>query len=196
MRQLAPGLPHLHGDDRTLATKARTGDRRAFDSLVHLYLERTFHVALRLVGNREDAEDVTQETFARAHVHLHQFRGKSSFGTWVTSICVRLCLDHQRKRKRTPDWVPLEEPRIESQLAVQQGNPGDAASFKETRMRLERAIGELPRRLRTAFVLRVLEGMEYEDVAEILGTTIRSSRIYVSEARRRLAKHIPPGGDA
>src|SRR6185436_19437809 len=86
-------------DDRSLAHDAARGDRRAFDRLVARYLDRTLRICLRLVGNLEDAEDTVQETFARAHARLQSFAGRSTFGTWITSIALRLCADLERARR-------------------------------------------------------------------------------------------------
>ena len=197
-REPAPEALPQPMDERLLADQAAQGDRESFDRLVQRYLERTFHIALRMVGNREDAEDVTQEAFARAHRNLHQFQGRSTFGTWITSICVRLCLDLDRRRQRRPNVLPLDpEVNAPADRALEWREPPSAQlQHRETARRLEHCIGRLPRRLKTALVLRVLEGMEYQDVAQVMGTTVRSARIYVSEARRRLADLLEPGGGA
>ena len=178
-------------EEQALVSAALAGRRECFDTLVARYLERTFHVALRMVGNREDAEDLAQETFVRAHTRLAQFSGRSRFGTWVTAICVRLCLDHERARKRRPRSVDLYDPVVGLDPAVEERRrPQDALHRAETAQRVETLVAALPHRLRAALVLRVIQGMDYEDVASALGTTVRSARIYVSEARRRLADQL------
>ena len=187
---MVPGSSPLIDDERQLATRASRGDEGAFELLVDRYLERTLRVALRMVGNREDAEDVVQDTFARAHTHLSRFHGRSSFGTWITSICINLCLDHERARKRRPSLLSIESATEEDASMRWDDGPSRRVQRRETEIRLERAIESLPRRLRAALVLRVLQGLDYDVVAESLGTTVRSARIYVSEARRRLAQTL------
>jgi RNA polymerase sigma-70 factor (ECF subfamily) len=178
--------------DARLVQQALQGDRTAFEQLVRAHLERTFHLVLRLVGNREDAEDVVQETFVRAHSHLDQFRGRSSFTTWVTRIAIRLCLDLERARGRRPAFQPLDGDH-ESLLSApgKSVTPPERAQHRETLAQVERAVATLPPRLRAALVLRVLQGEDYATVAAAIGTTVRSARIYVSEARRRLAELLP-----
>lgn len=186
-----PGTALLIDEERALVAEALAGQRSSFARLVDRYLERTFHVALRMVGNREDAEDLSQETFVRAHQRLGQYDGRAAFGTWVTSICVRLCLDFERARRRRPRALPLEDPSVaQDRGTTHRRVPHEQVASAETARTLEACVAELPHRLRAALVLRVVQGMEYEDVAQALGTTVRSARIYVSEARRRLADRL------
>ena len=179
-------------DDRTLVARALEGDSTAFDELATRHLERTFHIALRLVGNREDAEDAVQEAFGQAFRHLSRFERRSSFATWVTRITIRVCIDLERRRRRRPPPVTLESVPLD---AMSRDLPTDEkAQHRETWARVERALLDLPPRLRTALVLRVIEGFEYADVAKAMGATIRSVRVYVFEARKRIARILEEGG--
>ncbi len=174
-------------DDRTLAHQASLGDRRAFDRLVERYLDRTLRICLRLVGNLEDAEDAAQETFVRAFARLKSFAGKSTFGTWVTSIAIRLCADVERARRSRRGRIEELAPGLEF-AGTRARSPAVHAEQRETVRNVEAALARLPPRLRAALTLRTIEGMEYEEVARALGTTIRSARLYVWEARQRLAR--------
>jgi RNA polymerase sigma-70 factor (ECF subfamily) len=182
-------------DDRSLAHDAARGDRRAFDRLVARYLDRTLRICLRLVGNLEDAEDTVQETFARAHSRLPSFAGRSTFGTWITSIALRLCADLERARKsrrRHVGELPHDFDLDRDAPAPRSASPSLQSEQRETVRDVEAALARLPRRLRVALTLRTIEGLEYEEVARIMGTTIRSARLYVWEARQRLARELDP----
>jgi RNA polymerase sigma factor (sigma-70 family) len=180
-------------DDRTLAQAALRGERRAFDRLVERYLERTLRICLRLVGNVDDAEDAVQETFARAHARLSSFAGKSTFGTWITSIALRLCADVERarrsRRRRHADLGATFD--LDRELASPVAHsPAKHAEQRETVRNVEAALARLPPRLRSALTLRTIEGLDYVDVARALGTTVRSARLYVWEARQRLVREL------
>lgn len=187
-------------DDRALAQAATRGDRRAFDRLVDRYLDRTLRICVRLLGNREDAEDAVQETFTRAWAKLASFAGASTFGTWVTSIALRHCTDVERarrSRKRHVGDLPRDfEPDRDAQSPTAAAPPRQAEQ-RELLATLELALAQLPPRLRTALTLRTIEGLEYEEVASSMGTSIRSARLYVWEARQRLTRELRLGdGDA
>jgi RNA polymerase sigma-70 factor (ECF subfamily) len=180
-------------DDRVLARLALRGDRCAFDRLVERYLDRTLRICLRLVGNLEDAEDAVQETFTRAYARLESFAGKSTFGTWVTSIALRLCADLERARRSRRKHVAGLPPQFEidrDARAPRGANPSLQSEQRETVRDVESALARLPNRLRTALTLRTIEGLDYEEVARTMGTTVRSSRLYVWEARQRLAREL------
>lgn len=180
-------------DDRALARLAMRGDRCAFDRLVERYLDRTLRICLRLVGNLEDAEDAVQETFTRAYSRLDSFAGKSTFGTWVTSIALRLCADLERARKsrrRHVAGLPATYEIDRDARAPRGANPSLQSEQREAVRDLESALARLPNRLRTALTLRTIEGLDYEEVARMMGTTVRSSRLYVWEARQRLSREL------
>ncbi len=180
-------------DDRALAEAASRGDRGAFERLADRYLDRTLRICVRLLGNVDDAEDATQETFARAWSRLNSFAGQSTFGTWVTSIALRLCTDIDRARKSRQKHV-TELPALfnvdRDAPTPRRITPLLHAEQRETVARLQDALQRLPPRLRTALTLRTIEGLEYPQVAGAMGTTIRSARLYVWEARQRLAREI------
>lgn len=186
-------------DDRSLAQDAARGDRRAFDRLVARYLDRTLRICVRLVGNLEDAEDAVQETFVRAHARLKSFAGRSTFGTWITSIALRLCSDVERarrSRRRHVGELPSDFDLDRDAHAPRSASPALQSEQRETVRDVEAALARLPRRLRVALTLRTIEGLDYEEVARVMGTTIRSARLYVWEARQRLARELDLDGDS
>ena len=145
---------------------------------------------MRILGNREDAEDAVQSAITRAVERLCGFREESAFGTWFTSIVVRLCIDHERRRRVRPAPLPLDQ--VAREPASSEHGSLRRLLHRETAGAVERELARLPVRIRTALVLRTLEDMPYPDLAETLGITVRTARMYVFEARKRLAAALSP----
>jgi RNA polymerase sigma-70 factor (ECF subfamily) len=170
------GLP----DDAAWLARLRAGDTRAFEELVTAYQHRVFGVALRMLGSRAEAEDVAQETFLRAHRALGEFRGEARLGTWLYAIASRLCLNRlasgERRHVRNDEEALLRLP----------AGGGDAAAALE-RSELSRALHEaiaaLPEERRIVVVLRDLEGLAYEEIAEVLGLELNTVRSRLHRAR-------------
>lgn len=162
------------------------GDRRAFAELVRLLSPRVRATLVRLVGSRDDAEDLAQETFVRAWRRREQFDGRGSVEGWLVRIAVHLARDFVRREPR-----PALELDAERDLAPSR-TPDVAATDTELRRALRRAIGQLPQRLREPFVLRVLEERGYDEVARICGVRPGTARIQVMKARRRLMGALAP----
>ena len=180
-------------DDPTLVTRARAGDSAAFRALVVRYQRRVYAVALGIVKDPDQAWDVAQEAFVRVHQHLGEFKGESSFSTWVMRIATHLAIDSVR-RERTRSKDELEETDEsalaeggEGILATALGtNPQETALRRELAGKITEALGRLPEMHRTILVLRELEGLSYEELAERLGIhkgTVMS-RLY--PARRKM----------
>ena len=175
-----------------LVSGARAGDRAAFADLVRLHRGEVQRVALRLVGNHEDAEDVSQETFVRAWRGLTLLRGDVRFGAWLLGITVHLARDHHRRRGRSPETeaaAQLEAVRIDASAT-----PSEIGARREQQRLVEAAITALPERLRTALVLRALEGQGYDEIGRITGVrpaTVRSRLVEARKALRRLlGRHL------
>jgi RNA polymerase sigma-70 factor (ECF subfamily) len=170
-----------------LVDRARAGDRSAFADLVRLHRGEVQRVALRLVGNHEDAEDVAQETFVRAWNGLALFRGDTRFGGWLLGITVHLARDHHRRRGRSPETEAAA--LLESARDAAHAEPSEVGVRREQQRLVEAAIAALPERLRTALVLRALEGHAYEEIGRITGVrpaTVRSRLVEARKALRRL----------
>ena len=169
---------------------ARAGDRRSFDGLVRLHIERVFSVLFRIVGSHEDAEDLAQEVFVRAYESLDRYRGQGSFEGWLTRIAVHLGLDFLRRRRRGPERS--HEVDLAAQRGRETGGPEGASSRSELVKQLRLAIDRLPQSLRVALVLRVLEGLDYEEVARATGVKTGTVRTQVMKARRQLSRWLAP----
>jgi RNA polymerase sigma-70 factor, ECF subfamily len=178
-----------------LLARARAGDRQAYGVLVELHFARVYSLLHRTTGNHEDAEDLAQETFVRAWSSLARFRAESSFSTWIARIALHLSTDHARARALRRG-APLDE----HEPAARSAEAGPARSAQvELDAALAQALECLPPRLRLALVLRVLEGREYGEVAELAGVRPATARTQVMQARRLLARALArwlPGGSA
>jgi len=166
--------------DASLVDAARTGDETAFAALVRRYQGLVFAVAHRLLGDRDAAEDITQETFIRAYLSLDRFRG-TNFRAWVLLIAHNAALDYLRAVRRHPH-LPLErapEQRSETGVTLQVEQQGLVAA-------LEAALAALPLEQRTVVVLVDVEGLSYEEAAEVLGVPVGTVKSRLARARVRL----------
>jgi len=185
-----------------LVERAREGDRAAGDRLVRAFAAEVYGLLYRIVGNHEDAEDLTQETFVRALGSLALYRAEGPFGGWLGRIALHLGRDHQRRRGRGPARVSLQAVDAERQAAPATDRDGPTGGeFGELQRRLSEALQRLPVPLRAALALRVLQGREYDDVAATLGVRPATARTHVMKARRLLQRWLAPwldtreGGD-
>jgi len=161
-------------DDHDLVARLRAGDPRAFEDLVRGYQHRVFGVALRMLGSRAEAEDIAQDVFLRVHRAVRDFRGEARLSTWLYGIASNLCLNRlasaDRKRMRHDDDALMQAP----------GDAVDATAameHAEVQAALRQAIAELPDERRLVVVLRDLEGLSYEEIAQALDLepgTVRS----------------------
>jgi RNA polymerase sigma-70 factor (ECF subfamily) len=174
-----------------LLARARAGDRQAYGELVELHFTRVYSLLYRTTGNHEDAEDLAQETFVRAWAALARFREQSSFSTWITRIALHLSTDHARALRRSAPLGEHEPAARESATGFTRTAEAELAAA------LAQALDGLPPRLRLVLVLRVLEGREYGEVAELAGVRPATARTQVMQARALLARALSrwlPGG--
>lgn len=174
-------------EEASLVARLRRGDGRAFEELVIAYQHRVFGVALRMLGNRAEAEEVAQETFLRAHRALPEFRGEARLHTWLYAIASRLCLN----RLASPDRR-LVRGDDEALAAAAAGEPSAAAMLERAELdaAVRDAIAALPEDRRIVVVLRDLEGLSYEDIAEALGLELNTVRSRLHRARLDLKSKL------
>jgi RNA polymerase sigma-70 factor (ECF subfamily) len=168
---------------------ARGGVGQAFGVLVRRHQKRVYRLALHLVRNSAEAEDVTQETFVRAYGALDRFDGRSEPFTWMYRIAVNLSLNAIRSRKTSQRSTPADDPRIESLLVEQRtsvGSPAAATEDKELALLLLEGIDSLSDVLRTTLVLVTVDGISHADAAQTLGCSEGTVAWRVHEARRKL----------
>jgi RNA polymerase sigma-70 factor, ECF subfamily len=176
-------------DDATLLARLRAGDEQAFEALVTTYQHRVFGVALRMLGRRAEAEEIAQETFLRAHRALGEFRGEARLGTWLYGIASRLCLNRlassARRHEQGDEAAMLRH-------AAERADAGAALEQRELAAALHDAIAALPDDRRIVVVLRDLEGLEYEEIAEVLGVPLNTVRSRLHRARLDLQAKLEP----
>jgi RNA polymerase sigma-70 factor (ECF subfamily) len=172
-----------HRDDADLVHRLRTGEALAFEELVRAYQHRVFGVALRMLGNVAEAEDVAQEAFLRAHRALPDFRGDAKLSTWLYAITSRLCLTRLGSGERA--MIRQGEDSV-MRLAHDADGPDTVLEQSELEGALHRAIAELPDERRIVVVLRDLEGLSYEEIAEALELPTGTVRSRLHRARMDL----------
>ena len=160
-------------DDRSLVRAAQRGDPLAFRSLVERYQRRVYQLALGMVKDSDEAMDIAQETFVRVHRYLPSFKGDSSFFTWTYRIATNLCLDSARRRGRN-ERVEMDEgdAEIEAQMeppSAALAGPQRAALNAELKAKIGEALGSLSENHRAILLLREVEGLSYEELAQVLG---------------------------
>ena len=170
--------------DGELVARSLRGDGPAFDALVLRHRQAVYRLAYRLLGNHEEADDVSQEAFVRAFRSLSGFRGDASFRTWITRITINVALGARHARIAT---VPIEQapaPRKEP------AGP-EAALRSEVRV----AVGFLPPRQRQVLVLKVYEGMKFAEIAQAAGMSIGTAKATFFQAVQNLRNRLAPRTD-
>lgn len=186
-------------EDLELFRKARTGDFAAFEALAERFQPRVYGLALRMLGNRHDAEDVTQQTFLSMIEHLDQFREESSVAAWVFRIAANHALKLIRKRKGMPVVsVDDESDQAESYASVPhpefiapwRNDPVELAQRAELHQVLGEALSELDEKHRVVFLLRDIEGLSVRETAEALGLTEANVKVRLLRARMHLRERL------
>lgn len=175
------------------------GDANAFEHLVHAYEKTVYNLALRTLGNREDAEDVTQEAFLKAYRSLDSFRGDSKFSVWLYRIVSNLCLDLLRSRQRKPTQsltVEDDDGEIgELEISDEHFSPEKLLDRKLTRESVQRGLAALPDDARQILLLRELQGMSYEEIGQALDLEPGTVKSRIFRARKRLCAFLLQDGN-
>jgi len=170
--------------DAALLTRVAEGDHEAFTQIMTEHEDRVFSVCLRIMGDREQALDATQDTFLTAFRKAGQFKGESTLGTWVYRIAVNTCYDILRKQKRRPS-----EPMPEYLDPADHGAQEEVESAG-IRPEIQTALAAIPTEFRAAVVLADIEGMSLPEIAEVLGVPVGTVKSRVFRGRRLLAKQL------
>lgn len=175
-----------------LVRLAKTGDRAAFADLVELYKDKIFHLAYRMLGNRQEAEDIVQETFLRVFRSLDRYDEGLKFSTWIYRIGTNLSIDRLRKRRTTysldadigpdggdgTDWHSL--------LASEEATPEGRALLSETQRRIREAIDSLPEKYKSVVVLKYLHDMSLQEIGDVLDMPVTTVKTRVHRGREFL----------
>lgn len=189
---LSPGTWVVEDADALLVQRYLAGDASAYDALVEKYRPQVSGLAFRLLGWRDDVDDVVQEVFLAALRGLPRFRGRSGVGTWLTAITVNKCRSH--RRRRWIGWLRLGGARTESMQSCPDGRTHPAADQpaidRERFERVRAAIERLPSRDREVIVLRYLEQLSVEEIAGVLSIRPQATQVRLHRARARLKEHL------
>ncbi|MBK8505551.1 MAG: RNA polymerase sigma factor [Saprospiraceae bacterium] len=162
-----------------LVEKCLSGDRRAQFAVYQTYSKAMFNICLRMMGNREEAEDVLQNAFVDVFTKLHSFRGEATLGAWIKRIVINSCLNELKKKK-----IPVISTDVEFQDVEDQEYKEDFSL--EDIQRIKQAIAILPDGYRVVFSLYLLEGYDHGEISEILGISEGASKSQYSRARQKL----------
>ena len=165
--------------ETTLISKAKRGDRRAFERVYRLHVGRVFAICLRLEADERRAEELTQDVFVRVWNKLESFRGESQFSSWLYRLAVNVVMEDRRTRGRR---FRNETPSEDAVLVAS----GDAGQHTDASLDLEMALRTLPSGARDVFVLYDIEGYKHEEIAAMMGITTGGSKAQLHRARRLL----------
>lgn len=181
-------------DEKKLVERAKQGDKKALSHLVNTYSERIYNLALRILRNREEAEDILQETFITAFEKLNGFDGRSSFFTWIYRIATNASLMRLRKKKLVFQQIsddPDFQESVESRVFIDWSQDPSLNLFdKETKNKLDSAINKLSDIYRSVFVLRDIEGLSIKETSAILNISEENVKIRLRRARQFLRDNL------
>lgn len=172
------------GDESALVGRARGGDSRAFEQLYRRHRDRVFGLCVRLCqGDRAKAEQATQDAFVRAWEKLDGFRGDAQFGTWLHRITVNVVLGEHRLLQR---WTTFEDAEVQGPRE-ELSTPAEDPSLSRD---LERALAKLPKGARTVLWLHDVEGYLHQEIAELTGIAVGTSKAQLHRARKLMKEHL------
>lgn len=184
-------------DEQTLVRRAQGGDRRAFEELVRAYEAKVYAMALRWTNDREDALDVSQETFLRVFRFIGGYDARSSFSTWLYRVTINVCKDLALRRGRVREQ-PIDKDDDESceiQLPDERYEPERVFEKKERAQALHAAITALPEEHRTMILLRDVNGLSYREIAELMELEEGTVKSRIFRAREKLRLLLTAGGN-
>ena len=179
--------------------RVQRGDTDAFEALVAAYEKNVFNVALQMTGNREDAQDMTQEAFLKAYSSLSSFRGDSKFSSWLYRIVSNVCLDFKRRQGRRPSSsLTVEDDEgenIQLDIADESQSPEALLERKMTREAVRAGLQQLPDEQRQILLLREIQGLSYEEIGEAMGLEAGTVKSRIFRARKKLCAFLLKDGN-
>ena len=191
----APPTAPVGSTEAELVRRARERDEAAIRSILQSNNRRLYRLARGILRNDSEAEDVVQETYVRAFTHLQDFRGDSSLATWLGRIAINEALGRLRRQRPNVEWTSLPPGTLEAQiiqfpLSAASEDPEKSMAQREIQHVVEHAIDDLPEAFRIVFVTRVIEGMNVEETAEILGLKPETVKTRLHRARTMLRDNV------
>lgn len=181
-------------DEYILLEKLKNGDEAAFRQIVDTWKDLVYNTALGILQNSNDAEDVSQETFVQVYESVKNFKAEAKFSTWLYRITVSKSLDHLRRKKRKKRFAIVQSLFGENSETIIDppdfNHPGVQLDRKEKAATLFKAIDKLPENQRIAFTLHKLEGLSYQEVSEVMETSVPSVESLMHRAKNNLQKWL------
>ncbi|AZV61764.1 RNA polymerase sigma factor SigW [Peribacillus castrilensis] len=170
------------------------GDHNAFGEIVEIYKDKVFQICFRMLGNRQEAEDLAQEAFVRAYVNIRSFNITMKFSTWLYRIATNLCIDRLRKKK--PDYyldaevAGTEGLNMYSQIASDMAKPEEEVESLELQETIQVEIMKLPEKYRSVIVLKYIEELSLKEISEILDLPVGTVKTRIHRGREALRKQL------
>ena len=189
--------PTLSLSDEDLMARVAEDDERAFSELVRRFQGRVTNLISRVLNDRHCSDDLAQEVFIRVFVHRRNYRRGSKFSTWLFTIAVNLAKNEIRRRVRRRNWFSLDalqEAHSDSMIQLADPTEGQDVALQREQLQeaLGRAIASVPEKYRVALVLRDIEGLAYEEIANVLGVPGGTVRSRINRARGVLKRKVQP----
>ena len=169
--------------DESLIEKVAEGDTFAFQTIIERYQSLAINTAYRFIGNRHDAEDIAQEAFLRLYHHANSYRPIAKFKTWFFRILTNLCLDFCKKKR--PEYRE-DFPEVSSKTPI----PSEALESLERQKKVQQAIQELKENQRMALVLHQYDGLQYQEIAETIGCSVKAVESLLVRAKKALKEKL------
>ena len=180
--------------DSFLVERCRDNDDAAFSEVVARYKAKIYNYVYRMTGSSEDAEDLTQEVFIRMYTSIDSFRGQSSLNTWLFRIAGNLCIDRFRRTKNRTPAYSLDEPTGEADQTQEVPDhtyePHRLLENVELADQIQQALSMLPEKLRATLLLHDVEGLPYEEIAQVVGCPLGTVKSRLFNARMQLRQHL------
>lgn len=170
------------------------GDHNAFGEIVEIYKDKVFQICFRMLGNRQEAEDLAQEAFVRAYVNIRSFNITMKFSTWLYRIATNLCIDRLRKKK--PDYyldaevAGTEGLNMYSQIASDVAKPEEEVESLELQETIQVEIMKLPEKYRSVIVLKYIEELSLKEISDILDLPVGTVKTRIHRGREALRKQL------
>ncbi|MCX7921299.1 MAG: sigma-70 family RNA polymerase sigma factor [Clostridia bacterium] len=177
--------------EKYLLLKSKNGDIEAFEELIEAYQRKVFNMALRMIGNHDDASELAQEVFIRVYKSIKSFKEESSFSTWIYRITSNVCLDELRRRKNKKvisldEDIKAEDGDIKRQVEDDKPTPDMVVENKEMRKAVNDAINTLSADHRMVVVMRDIQGLSYDEIAKVLKCPEGTVKSRINRARQEL----------
>ncbi|MAG92518.1 MAG: RNA polymerase subunit sigma [Planctomycetaceae bacterium] len=182
----------MNADDQELIDACLAGRTEAFGTLVVRYQDRLYNTLVGVLGSSDDARDAVQDSFVHAFRKLETFRGKSAFYSWLFRIAINTAISHKRKNRRTSTSIDStkELTGLEPHDPRHDTPPSHALETLERQQTVQTALAQLAEEYRTVLILKEMEGLKYEEIAEIVGCPIGTIRSRIHRARAELRERL------